>query len=255
MIISRLSILLLVLVAGGCFGGAAGPELPLVAAQVQDLRDKGHRALSRGDVARAGRLFDDARRLAESIDDRPGLAGALNDLGTNAGFRGDPGKAAEFHRQAHWIALELGDRALIAESLSYRGQAAHLMSDDAAALAFYTQALALVREVNDRRGEAAVLNNLGLLQQAKGEADQAEQSIQRALALNSELGERRANREGVESVLAELTAAYARLLEGVVEEPPPGPVGRWLTDLFNDRPWLTDPNWDHPPPRADAPRH
>jgi len=29
MIISRLSILLLVLVAGGCFGGAAGPELPL----------------------------------------------------------------------------------------------------------------------------------------------------------------------------------------------------------------------------------
>ncbi len=69
-----------------------------------------------------------------------------------------------------------------------------------------------------------------------------------------ELGDRRANREGVESVLAELTAAYERLLEGVVEEPPPGPVGRWVTDLFNDRPWLTDPNWDHPPPRGDAPR-
>jgi 1-acyl-sn-glycerol-3-phosphate acyltransferase len=67
-----------------------------------------------------------------------------------------------------------------------------------------------------------------------------------------ELGDRRANREGVESVLAELTAAYERLLEGVVEEPPPGPLGRFLTDLFNDRPWLTDPNWDHPPPRGDA---
>src|SRR2546422_8466854 len=90
MIISRLSILLLVLVAGGCFGGAAGPELPLVAAQVQDLRDKGNRALSRGDVARAGRLFDEARRLAESIDDRPGLAGALNDPGADAGLRGGP---------------------------------------------------------------------------------------------------------------------------------------------------------------------
>src|SRR5947199_9679739 len=108
MIISRLSILLLVLVAGGCFGGAAGPELPLVAAQVQDLRDKGNRALSRGDVARAGRLFDEARRLAESIDDRPGLAGALNDRGANAGLRGVPRKAAEIHCPAEWLRLELG---------------------------------------------------------------------------------------------------------------------------------------------------
>src|SRR5437879_12974230 len=119
MIISRLSILLLVLVAGGCFGGAAGPELPLVAAQVQDLRDKGNRALSRGDVARAGRLFDEARRLAESIDDRPGLAGALNDLGPNAGLPGDPGEAADFHRQAHGIAPDLGHLALLAHALRH----------------------------------------------------------------------------------------------------------------------------------------
>ncbi len=192
MIIARLSILLVALVAGGCLGGAVGPEPPLLIAQVQALRDKGHRALSRGDVARAGRFFDEARRLAESIDDRSGLAGALNDLGTTTGLQGDPGKAAEFHRQAHGIALELDDRALIAESLSYRGQAAHLLGDHAAALAFYFQALALAREVNDRLGEAIVLNNLGLLQQAKGEAEQAEQSFQRALALNTELGERRA---------------------------------------------------------------
>ena len=101
MIIARLSILLVVLVAGGCFGGAVGPAPRLLATQVQDLRDKGQRALSRGDVARAGRFFDEARRLAESIDDRPGLAGALNSLGAVAGFQGDPGKAAEFHRQSH----------------------------------------------------------------------------------------------------------------------------------------------------------
>jgi 1-acyl-sn-glycerol-3-phosphate acyltransferase len=30
------------------------------------------------------------------------------------------------------------------------------------------------------------------------------------------------------------------LLEGVEPTPPPGPFGRWLSELFNDRPWLRD---------------
>ena len=103
MTIARFSVLLLVLVAGGCFGGAVGPRLPTVAAQEQDLRDKGHHALLSGDVARAGQFFDEERRLAESFDDRAGLAGALNDLGLVAGLLGNPGKAEEFHRRAHEI--------------------------------------------------------------------------------------------------------------------------------------------------------
>ena len=57
------------------------------------------------------------------------------------------------------------------------------------------------------------------------------------------LGDRRANREGVESSRPRLQAAMEGLLVGVRDEPPPGPFGRWLTELFNDRPWLTDPNW------------
>lgn len=48
----------------------------------------------------------------------------------------------------------------------------------------------------------------------------------------------RANRGGVDEVTRELSEAMQRLLEGVVGEPPPGPFGRWLTDVFNERPWL-----------------
>ena len=77
-------VLALALLAGGCAGSATGPELPPLASKVRDLRDKGHHALARGDAAGAGLIFDDARRLAESLDDRPGLAGALNDLGAVA---------------------------------------------------------------------------------------------------------------------------------------------------------------------------
>jgi 1-acyl-sn-glycerol-3-phosphate acyltransferase len=64
----------------------------------------------------------------------------------------------------------------------------------------------------------------------------------------------RANREGVIELTNQLQTAMEDLLTDVVEEPPPGPFGRWLTDIFNERPWLTDPDWDpasslgRPPP-------
>ena len=51
---------------------------------------------------------------------------------------------------------------------------------------------------------------------------------------------RRASRAGVGELTRELSEAMLRLLEGVVGEPPPGPFGRWLTDVFNERPWLEE---------------
>jgi 1-acyl-sn-glycerol-3-phosphate acyltransferase len=54
----------------------------------------------------------------------------------------------------------------------------------------------------------------------------------------------RPNREGVIELTRRLQAATEDLLVGVTDEPPPGPFGRWLTEIFNERPWLTDPTWD-----------
>ena len=54
----------------------------------------------------------------------------------------------------------------------------------------------------------------------------------------------RADRETVARLTAELQVAVEKLLVGVKEEPPPGPFGRWLTEVFNERPWLTQKNWD-----------
>lgn len=51
---------------------------------------------------------------------------------------------------------------------------------------------------------------------------------------------RRADRPTVAAVTAELQAALEALLVGVRPSPPPGPFGRWLTDVFNERPWLDE---------------
>ena len=58
----------------------------------------------------------------------------------------------------------------------------------------------------------------------------------------------RADRETVAQLTADLQTAVERLLMGVEDEPPPGPFGRWLTDVFNERPWLTQEQEDARPP-------
>lgn len=55
-----------------------------------------------------------------------------------------------------------------------------------------------------------------------------------------ELGGKRPDREGVASLTEELTDAMNALIAGAEDGPPPGRFGRWLTDAFNDRPWLLE---------------
>lgn len=50
----------------------------------------------------------------------------------------------------------------------------------------------------------------------------------------------RPDRPGVAALTVRLQTAMENLLVGVDEEPPPGPFGRWVTDLFNERPWLNE---------------
>jgi len=48
------------------------------------MRAQGHRWADQGDHVRATRSFENAKQVAESIDDLRGLVDALNDLGAMA---------------------------------------------------------------------------------------------------------------------------------------------------------------------------
>jgi 1-acyl-sn-glycerol-3-phosphate acyltransferase len=51
---------------------------------------------------------------------------------------------------------------------------------------------------------------------------------------------RRADRATVAEVTSALDRAFDELLDGVAEDMPPGRFGRWLTDVFAERPWLNE---------------
>jgi 1-acyl-sn-glycerol-3-phosphate acyltransferase len=59
-----------------------------------------------------------------------------------------------------------------------------------------------------------------------------------------------AGKQAADLVTADVQAALARLLDGVIDSPRPGPFGAWLSELFNDRPWLKE----REPPRDEGPR-
>lgn len=181
-----------VLLATACGGGVAREALPPLAAQVRELHAQGQRLLERGERERAKVAFEDARQLAESVDDLPGLAQALNALGAVASLEGTPADATDLHGRALALAEKLGRPDLQAEALAHLGTALQLSGRHDQAKALYEQALALVRQTDDRHSEAVLLNNVGLLEKRAGQPGQAEASFQAALAINQGLGDKQA---------------------------------------------------------------
>jgi 1-acyl-sn-glycerol-3-phosphate acyltransferase len=54
----------------------------------------------------------------------------------------------------------------------------------------------------------------------------------------------RASRAVAADLTEQIQAELERLLSDVEPSQPPGRVGRLISDAFNDRPWLTDPEWN-----------
>ncbi len=56
----------------------------------------------------------------------------------------------------------------------------------------------------------------------------------------------RADRETLRATTDRVHAALSSLVQGYRDSAVPGPFGRWLTDLFNERPWLASERPDEP---------
>ena len=61
----------------------------------------------------------------------------------------------------------------------------------------------------------------------------------------------RADRRNVDALTARLDAELRAMVRDYPDESPPGPIGRWVTDVFNDRPWL---HGGEPPSATDEAR-
>jgi len=132
-----------------------------------------------------------ALRSAQHLGDRPGQAGALNNLGIARRLTGDYPGAAKALEEALGICRDLGDLRGQGGALTDLGVVRLATGDYPAAALALEQALGIYRDLGDRRGQASALNYLGDLRRATGDYPGAALTLEQALGIYRDLGDRR----------------------------------------------------------------
>jgi DNA-binding CsgD family transcriptional regulator len=114
------------------------------------------------DYERSGEYYRHAFELARTLDNPSITAHSLNRVGNWHLNVERPQEALAHHQQALRIFQELDDRPGIAETLDLLGMASYLGGDLPRGTEYYRQAVALFQELDDRQGLASSLATLTL---------------------------------------------------------------------------------------------
>ncbi len=114
-----------------------------------------------GDYTSAQRLFDESLETCLELNDKRGVAVALNALAVNARDRGELATASLLFERCVAIWRDEGYPADVARALSNLANVAKLQGEAARAASLYHECLAIFRQVGDVAGIAWTLNYQG----------------------------------------------------------------------------------------------
>jgi DNA-binding SARP family transcriptional activator/tetratricopeptide (TPR) repeat protein len=127
---------------------------------------------------------------ARQLRDRPGQAGALNEMGAVLHLTGDSPAATVTLQEALDIYRDLGDRQGQANALSNLGPARWRSDDYPGAAVALEEALGIHHDLGDRLGQADDLNELGVVRLLTGHFSDADAALEEALGIHCDLGDR-----------------------------------------------------------------
>jgi tetratricopeptide (TPR) repeat protein/transcriptional regulator with XRE-family HTH domain len=129
-----------------------------------------------------------ALRSAQHLGDRPGQAGALNNLGIVRERTGDYPGAARDLEEALGICRDLSDRRGQAGALTFLGIVRRVTGDYPGAARDLEEALDICGDIGYRGGEVEALNEAGALHRVGGDLRRAGSCHQQALDLAGQIG-------------------------------------------------------------------
>jgi predicted ATPase len=135
-----------------------------------------------GDYASARQLFEESLETCLELNDRPGVAVALNALAVNARDRGELAAAVLLFERCVAIWKDLGDSADIARALSNLANVTKLQGDYARASSLFEECLAMFRKAGDGAGVAWTLNYQGDVAREKADLVAARSFCEQSLA-------------------------------------------------------------------------
>lgn len=142
-----------------------------------------------GDRHSATQEYEAGLALAESIDDRRGIARCTLGLAHTESVIGKRDEAAVRFERVRQIALEIDEPALYARALFGLGVIAHETTSYDRAVHTYYQALSLFEQLNDTSRKIHVLNNLGTIARNQGRLVESLEYIEQGLVLARRTGD------------------------------------------------------------------
>jgi non-specific serine/threonine protein kinase len=168
------------------------------AAHARALTAAGEMAWGRGDFAHARSCHEASLVLRRSLEDRPGVAQALQYLANLAMERGEADTAWALHEEALAQRRELGVTRDIAVSLQNLGRLAATRDDLEVATRLLEEALELSRAAKDELGQAAALRELGEVALREQQVDRAADLLAESLRVARVVGARWTIARGLE---------------------------------------------------------
>jgi tetratricopeptide (TPR) repeat protein len=130
-------------------------------------------AIRQDDWEAAEVLIEESMSIYKNLNDRTGIAQAVNALGRLNDVKGDYTTARNLHKQGLELAREIDDPHVIAASLLNLGLASHALRDFSAARKYHEECLEVCQKMGELAGIGWSLDNLGDTTLATGDIDAA----------------------------------------------------------------------------------
>ncbi|HYA25685.1 MAG TPA: protein kinase [Terriglobales bacterium] len=159
-------------------------------------------AAAQGDYRSARPLFEESMETCVELNDKRGVAVALNALAVNARDRGELADASQLFEQCLCIWKDLGDPIDIARAQSNLASVMKWQCKYERAFSLYDECLSMFRQAGDGRGVAWTLNYLGDVAREKADLTAARSYCEQSLSEFRRLGDN----WGIASTLCDLAS-------------------------------------------------
>ncbi len=145
----------------------------------------------RGEIAAASALFERCVAIWKDLGDPADFARALSNLASVMKLQGDYERASSLYEECLTIFRQVGDVAGAAWTLNYQGDVAREKADFVAARSFCEQSLSEFRRLRDSWGIASTLSDLASLSCDQGNNSEARRLHGESIKVFQELGHKR----------------------------------------------------------------
>ncbi|MGD9396605.1 MAG: tetratricopeptide repeat protein [Candidatus Thorarchaeota archaeon] len=161
---------------------------------------------TKGELEKASEYYKKSLVLCEELNDDEGIATVLNNLANLSSTRGELDQALDYLQRSLEIRERLANKQDVARSLINIGVIHRFKGDLDQAIEYYNKSLAIQEHLSIGPDFALALNNLGDVYSLKGDIDLALEFFQRSLLIYDEMGAR----EGIALTLSNMGECYAR---------------------------------------------